>query len=104
VVSVVGAAVVLGHSGSAWAGAPTEQVRGRIERVLKVLDPAAKADGKSEERRAAIRAIAQETFDFREISQRSLARHWQSRSPAERDEFIQLFADLPERSYIRSEA
>jgi len=68
--------------------------------VLKILDPAAKADGKSEERRAAIRAIAHETFDFREISQRSLARHWQSRSPAERDEFIQLFADLLERSYI----
>lgn len=97
-VSVAAAMVV--QSGAAWAGAPTEQLRGRVERVLKVLDPAAKADGKSEERRAAIRALAHETFDFREISQRSLARHWQSRSPAERDEFIQLFADLLERSYI----
>jgi phospholipid transport system substrate-binding protein len=99
-VSVAVAAAMVVQSGSAWAGAPTEQLRGRVERVLKVLDPAAKADGKSEERRAAIRAIAHETFDFREISQRSLARHWQSRSPAERDEFIQLFADLLERSYI----
>ena len=95
----VAAAMVM-QSGAAGAGAPTEQLRGRVERVLKILDPAAKADGKSEERRAAIRAIAHETFDFREISQRSLARHWQSRSPAERDEFIQLFADLLERSYI----
>ena len=99
-VGVAVAAAMLVHSGSAWAGAPTEQLRGRIERVLKVLDPAAKADGKSEERRAAIRMIAHETFDFREISQRSLARHWQSRSPAERDDFIQLFADLLLRSYI----
>ena len=99
-VSVAVAAAMVVHAGSASAGAPTEQLRGRIERVLKVLDPAAKADGKSEERRAAIRVIAQETFDFREISQRSLARHWQSRTPAERDEFIQLFADLLERSYI----
>src|SRR5512132_3989608 len=99
-VSVAVTAALVVHSGSAWAGVPTEQLRGRIERVLKVLDPAAKADGKSEERRAAIRGIAHETFDFREISQRSLARHWQSRSPAERDEFVQLFADLLLRSYI----
>ena len=99
-VSVAVVAAVVVQSVSAWAGAPTEQLRGRIDRVLKVLDPEAKQDGKSEERRAAIRKIAHETFDFREISQRSLARHWQGRSPAERDEFIQLFADLLERSYI----
>ena len=86
--------------GPAWAGAPTDQLRSRIERVLKVLDPELKQEGRSEERRVAIRKIAYETFDFREISQRSLARHWQARAPAERDEFIQLFADLLERSYI----
>lgn len=96
---VVAAAVVL-QGGAAWAGAPTDQLKGRIDRVLKVLDPDAKQEGKSEERRAAIRKIAHETFDFREISQRSLARHWQGRTPAERDEFIELFADLLERSYI----
>jgi len=99
-VSVAVVAAVVVQSVSAWAGAPTEQLRGRIDRVLKVLDPEAKPDGRSEERRVAIRKIAHETFDFREISQRSLARHWQGRSPAERDEFIQLFADLLERSYI----
>ena len=98
--SVVMMAALVVQSGMAWAGPPTDQLRGRIERVLKVLDPESKQDGKSEERRAAIRKIAHETFDFREISQRSLARHWQGRTPAERDEFIQLFADLLERSYI----
>ena len=98
-VSVTVVATFVGGS-PAWAGAPTEQLRGRIDRVLKILDPEAKQEGKSEERRAAIRKVALETFDFREISQRSLARHWQGRTPAERDEFIQLFADLLERSYI----
>jgi phospholipid transport system substrate-binding protein len=98
-VGVLVAAAFL-YGGAAWAGAPTDQLKGRIDRVLKILDPEAKQEGKSEERRAAIRKIAQETFDFREISQRSLARHWQARTPAERDEFIELFADLLERSYI----
>jgi len=87
-------------SGAAWAGAPTDQLRGRIDRVLKVLEGELKQDGRSEERRVAIRKIADETFDFREISQRSLARHWQSRTPGERDEFVQLFSGVLERAYI----
>jgi len=99
---VVGVAVVAAvvGSGPAWAGAPTDQLRGRIDRVLRVLDPEGQEEGRSEERRAAIRKIADETFDFREISQRSLARHWQARTPAEREEFTHLFADLLERSYV----
>jgi phospholipid transport system substrate-binding protein len=97
-VAAMAASVVIG--GPAWAGAPTEQLRGRIDRVLMVLDGELKQDGRSEERRAAIRTIAHETFDFREISQRSLARHWQSRTAAEREEFVPLFADLLERTYI----
>ena len=47
-----------------------------------------------------IRTIANEIFDFSEISQRSLARHWPARTPAERQEFVQLFGDLLEHSYI----
>jgi phospholipid transport system substrate-binding protein len=72
-----------------------------VDRVLRVLeDPQLRQDGRIAERRAAIRTIAHEIFDFRELSQRSLARHWQSRSQAERDEFTRLFADLLERSYL----
>lgn len=94
-------AVVLTGGGPACAGAPTDQLRGRIDRVLQVLeDPALKQDARVAERRAAIRTLAHEIFDFRELAQRALARHWQARTPAERDEFVRLFADLLERSYI----
>jgi phospholipid transport system substrate-binding protein len=86
----------------AWAGAPTDQLRGRVDRVLRTLEDAElKQEGRLLQRRAAIREIAYEIFDFRELSQRALARHWQARTPAERDEFVQLFADLLERTYIR---
>src|SRR5688572_20594856 len=92
---------VLTSAGTAWAGAPTDQLRGRVDRVLRVLeDPAFKAEARTAERRATIRGIAFEIFDFRELSQRALARHWQARSAAEREEFMQLFADLLERSYV----
>ena len=52
------------------------------------------------ERRAAIRKIANEIFDFTETTRRSLGPHWQNRTPQERDEVTRLFADLLERSYI----
>jgi phospholipid transport system substrate-binding protein len=96
--TMVVAMIMLGGS-LASAGAPTDQLRGRIDRVLRTLDDI-KGESRTEERRGAIRKVAEETFDFREISQRSLARHWQARTPAERDEFVLLFADLLERSYI----
>ena len=101
VLGVTTAAMLITAGAPAWAGAPTEQLKARIDRVLKLLeDPELRQDTRAPERRAAIRKVAEETFDFREISQRSLARHWQSRTPAERDEFVQLFSDLLERSYI----
>ena len=85
----------------AVAGPPTDQVRGSIDRVLQILsDPELKKDTKTTERRVAIRMVSTDIFDFTEISQRSLARHWTPRTPAERQEFVRLFGDLLEYSYI----
>ncbi|HEX7216374.1 MAG TPA: ABC transporter substrate-binding protein [Methylomirabilota bacterium] len=85
----------------ASAGVPTDQLRGAVERVLKALDdPSLKGQSKLGERRVAVRKIANEIFDFAEIAKRSLAQHWQPLSEAQRNEFVGLFADLLERSYI----
>ena len=35
-----------------------------------------------------------------ETAKRSLGTHWQQRSPAEREEFVRLFAELLDRSYM----
>ncbi|HET8531740.1 MAG TPA: ABC transporter substrate-binding protein [Methylomirabilota bacterium] len=87
--------------GPAAAGVPTDQLRGAVDRVLKTLeDPSLKGEGKVPERRVAVRKIANEIFDFGEIAKRSMARHWQPLSEAQRNEFVGLFADLLERSYI----
>jgi phospholipid transport system substrate-binding protein len=85
----------------AAAGAPSDQLKAQIDRVLKTLDdPELKKEGKSKDRRTAVRRIANDIFDFGETARRSLGRHWQPRTPTERDEFVQLFSDLLERSYI----
>ena len=50
--------------------------------------------------RAELRRIAVELFDFDEMARRTLSRHWTSRTRAERAEFVMLFTDLLERSYV----
>jgi phospholipid transport system substrate-binding protein len=100
-VVLIGALAVAVGPAPGEAGVPTDQLRGAVERVLKTLDdPSLQGEGKVVERRSAVRKIANEIFDFAEIAKRSMARHWQPLSEAQRSEFVGLFADLLERSYI----
>ena len=90
-------ALVLAAGAPALAGPPTDQLREYSDQVIKVLDdPALRV----QDRRAAVRKIANQIFDLGETARRALARHWQARTPAEREEFTLLFADLLERTYI----
>ena len=92
---------VLVSAQEAVAGAATDQLKGAIDRVVATLDsPVLKGDGKVLERRAAVRKIANEIFDFSEIARRSLGRYWQPLTEPQRTEFVFLFGDLLERSYI----
>jgi phospholipid transport system substrate-binding protein len=95
------ATITLGGAALARAGPPTDQLREYTNAVQKVLDDQAlKAPERRQERRAAVRKLATETFDVAETARRALGPHWQQRTPAEREEFTQLFADLLERTYI----
>jgi phospholipid transport system substrate-binding protein len=85
----------------AAAGVPTDQLRGSIDLVLKVVtDPELKKEAKTVERRKRVRAVVDQIFDFTEISRRCLGRHWQARTPAEREQFVALFGDLLENAYV----
>ena len=99
---VVGLGLLLGPlAAPVLAGVPLEQLRAQIDRVLKVLeDPELKKEARAKDRRVAVRKIADEIFDFQETAKRSLGRHWTTRTAGERDEFVGLFSDLLERSYI----
>ncbi|MEK7875834.1 MAG: ABC transporter substrate-binding protein, partial [Pseudomonadota bacterium] len=78
-----------------WAGAPIDHARQYTDQILKVLgDPALN----EAQRRAAVRKVAEEMFDLSETAKRALGRHWQSRTPAEREEFTRLFAELLENT------
>ena len=101
VAATVMLAVFGGGASAAQAGVPTDTVRDYTDAVVRVLeDPALQAEERRAERRAAVRKIAIDIFDVQETARRALGPHWQQRTPQERDEFVQLFADLLERTYI----
>jgi len=85
----------------AWAGPPTEQLREGVERVVTILrDPELRGDTKASERNAAVNKVADQIFDFGETAKRSLGQHWAQRTPAEREEFVRLFTELVQRTYL----
>jgi len=87
---------------SALAGEPTNQVKQTVDAVLEVLrNKELKKPDKTEQRRAQIRKIVSERFDFGEMAKRSLAQNWKKRTPEEQKEFVALYTDLLENTYIR---
>lgn len=102
---ILGVLLLLGFllwlSPYAGAGEPTDLLRQSTDRILEVLkDPKYKAKSKIAERRRLLRNIADERFDWEEMARRSLALYWAERTPEEKKEFLSLFSDLLERSYM----
>lgn len=85
----------------AFAGVPTDQVRGTVDRVLTILrDPTLKTVEKSEERRDLLSKVISARFDFTELARRSLGAEWRRLSLSQQQEFVELFTDLLRDAYI----
>jgi phospholipid transport system substrate-binding protein len=92
-------ALLLVLAAPAMAGPPTDQLKQRVDEVVRVLDdPSLK--GKVAARRAAVRKISEEIFDYPDTARRALGQHWNARTPEEQREFVGLFADLLDRAYF----
>ena len=94
------AAVTLTAS-QARAGLPTDQIKTTVDKALVVLrDPRLKPPAKQTERREQLKQVLFSRFNFAEMAKRSLGAHWQRRNPTEQQEFVKLFTDLVESSYV----
>ncbi|MBI2199292.1 MAG: ABC transporter substrate-binding protein [Candidatus Rokubacteria bacterium] len=72
-----------------------------MDQIIRIAqDPALKSDARAKDRRAAIREVAKTVFDFPETARRALGQHWLRLSEKDRAEFVPLFTDLLERSYV----
>ena len=93
--------VIISPPPAAFAqGSATDVVKKTVDEVVRIVsDKEMKKPQNEAKRRQALKAAIGKIFDYEEMAKRSLATHWNKRSPAERKEFVQLFATLLERSY-----
>ena len=95
------AAWLLMAAATASALSPLELVQTATTRVVTILqDPGYSGAINAQKRRLALRGVAEDMFDFNEMARRSLGKHWNERTRGERDEFVRVFTDLLERTYI----
>ena len=89
------------YGADAHAGVATEQVRTTVDQVIAILqDQSLKTESKQKDRREQLRRIIFARFDFAEMARRSLGPEWRRRTPTEQQEFVSLFTDLLQESYI----
>jgi phospholipid transport system substrate-binding protein len=91
------AALALSPVAPARAATPTEELKTYTDRVVKILENRSLT---AQQRRAAVREVAGEVFDVEEVARRAMAQHWAKLNPADRQEFVQLFSELLELTYI----
>ena len=91
--SLAFAPVVVSAEGSA-----IDAVRTSVDGILDILKKGDTMDKAA--RRSAMEAIIDERFDFRAMSQRTLATNWKKASDAEKQEFTDLFKQLIQSSYV----
>jgi phospholipid transport system substrate-binding protein len=91
----------LNASGLAMAGEPTDLVRQTTDQVLKILeDPTLQGPAKQADRQERLHQMADRAFDWQEMAKRALARHWRERTPQQQQEFVGLFRNLVEGTYM----
>ena len=77
-------------------------IKQTTDKILTIVtNPALKPPSQAAEREKLIRQAVDERFDWEEMARRSLATHWAKRTPEERKEFVPLFSDLLERTYMK---
>lgn len=91
------------YQGSSCAAAtdPVVFVKDAVDEIISILqDEKLAVPARRAERKNRMVTIVEKKFDFRDMSMRALAKHWQGRSPAEQDRFVFLFKALLENTYI----
>ena len=84
---------VMSHAGST----PTDDVRTSVDAMLEILK---NEQLNQEDKRAQMSTVINERFDFRAMSQRTLATNWKKTTDEEKQQFVALFSQLIENSYV----
>ena len=83
------------------AGEPTDRIKVASDKLIAIVfDNSLKTPEMKDKRDQMVTEIVDGLFDWQEFSRRTLARHWSKRTEDEKKEFISLFRQLVERTYM----
>ena len=82
---------------AAGESSPLEQVRAAVDQVVGVLR---QGELQGEARRKVLSGLLRARFDFVIMSQRTLGQYWKQATEPEQAEFVSLYTDLLEATYI----
>jgi phospholipid transport system substrate-binding protein len=93
---------LMSHGKTAEAGEPQELIRRTLTDILAVLsDDTLKAPEQRQERLRRIAQVVSPSFDFKEMARRSLGQNWHRLTPAQQEEFVQLFSPMLLQSLVK---
>lgn len=83
---------------ASFAGtSPTDDIRASVDAIIAILNNE-KLDHAG--KRSEITTVVYKRFDFRAMSQRTLATNWKNTTDEEKTRFVDLFSKLIENSYV----
>jgi len=97
VLLIIFGSLVFGVPQAICATSPLEQVKLAVDQVIEVLR---QDELQGEARRKVLSELLRSRFDFFIMSQRTLGQHWKKATEQEQDEFVRLYSELLEASYI----
>ncbi len=85
------------HAKPAWAVGPLEYTRSTLEQARAIVD----SDRTHNDKLAALSALLKNFLDTDSMGQAALDKHWSQFSPAQQKEFLTLFRELFQRTYVQ---
>jgi phospholipid transport system substrate-binding protein len=77
---------------------PGIDVKKNVDEVVRIV-AGKDMEQNVQKRRLALKKAISQIFDYSEMAKRSMGKHWNSRTPEEKKQFSELFANLLENSY-----
>ena len=95
-------AVLLSSTARAGTGPVSNYLKETLNQIIEVLNnPSLQTPDKEDERRDILLKLIKKRINEEAFAIKALGAHWQNRTEEEKKEFVEIFSDLLERTYLK---
>lgn len=100
-VAASGSAQGLPSLGAPVGATPTAFIEQKADQIITILNARPAGDADRQARREALRTAVRDFIHLPTLAERTLGDHWQTRTPEQQQEFVNLLTEMVETSYLR---